>query len=47
MNIVTAFLYELLDEIIYVTQPDGFIEDPELVCRLIKALYELKQSPRV
>ena len=44
MNIVIAFLYELLDEIIYVIQLNGFIEDSELVCRLIKALYELKQS---
>ena len=47
MNIVIAFLYELLDEIIYVTQSNGFIEDSELICRLIKALYKLKQSSRV
>ena len=42
MNIVIAFLYELLDEIIYVIQSNEFIEDFELICRLIKTLYELK-----
>ena len=42
MNIIIIFLYELLDEIIYVTQLDEFIEDSELICRLIKAFYELK-----
>ena len=47
MDIVTVFLYELLDEVIYVTQPDEFIEDSDLICHLIKALYDLKQSPRV
>ena len=47
MNIVTAFLYELLDEDVYVTQLDDFIEDLELVCHLLKALYGLKQAPRV
>ena len=47
LDIVTAFLYGLLDEEIYVSQPDGFIEDPTLVCHLRKALYGLKQAPRV
>ena len=47
MDIVTAFLYGLVDELIYVTQPEGFIKDPDLVCQLIKALYDLKQAPRV
>ena len=47
MNIIIVFLYELLDEIIYVTQPNGFVKDSELICRFIKALYKLKQSSRV
>lgn len=47
MDIVTAFLYGLLDEDVYVSQPTGFIENPELVCHLLKALYGLKQAPRV
>ena len=42
MNIITVFFYELFDEIIYVTQSNEFIEDSELICHLIKALYELK-----
>ena len=42
MNIIIVFFYELFDEIIYVTQSNEFIEDFELICRLIKALYELK-----
>lgn len=47
LDIVTAFLYGLLDEEIYVKQPDGFIKDQSLVCLLIEALYGLKQAPRV
>ena len=47
MNIVIAFLYELLDEDVYVTQLDDFIEDLELVCHLLKTLYDLKQTSRV
>ena len=47
MDIVTAFLYDFLEELVYVTQPEGFIANPGLVCQLIKALYGLKQSPRV
>ena len=47
MNRIIVFLYELLDEIIYVTQSNEFIEDSELICRLIKALYELKQLFRM
>ena len=47
MNIIIVFFYELLDEIIYVIQLNEFIEDLELICRFIKALYELKQSFRM
>ncbi len=47
MDVVTAFLYGFLDEAIYVSQPDGFMTDPTLVCELRKALYGLRQSPRV
>ena len=47
MNIITVFLYKLFDEIIYVTQSNEFIKDSELICRLIKTLYELKQSFRM
>lgn len=48
MDVVAAFLYGFLDELIYVEQPHLFVTDnPHLVCRLIKALCRLKQSPQV
>ena len=45
-DIKTAFLYGHLDNDIYMSQPQGFIEGKNLVCRLKKSLYGLKQSPR-
>ena len=47
MDVVTAFLYGYLDELIYVEHPHLFITTPHLFCKLIKALYGLKQSPQV
>ena len=44
MNVVIAFLYEILKEIIYVSQSNDFIEDFILVCELRKAFYDFKQS---
>ena len=44
-----AFLNGVLDhntDRIYMTQPEGYISDPNLVCLLHKALYGLKQSAR-
>ena len=48
MDVNTAFLYSILDETIYVEQPEGFIVPgkEDFVCLLRKALYGLKQSPR-
>ena len=46
MDVVTAFLYGLLDEVVYVEQPHGFVQGI-FVCRLKRALYGLKQAPRV
>lgn len=43
-DIKTAFLYGTLDEEIYMDPPPGV--DTELVCKLNKSLYGLKQSPR-
>lgn len=48
MDITTAFLNGVLDEGIYMEQPQGYkVKGKEdLVCRLLKAHYGLKQSPR-
>ncbi|BFG24559.1 hypothetical protein CerSpe_108330 [Prunus speciosa] len=48
MDVKTAFLHGDLEEDIYMSQPQGFVEASKgnLVCRLKKSLYGLKQSPR-
>ena len=46
MDVKSAFLIRELEEEIYMDQPEGFIEG-DLVCKLKKSLYGLKQSPRV
>jgi hypothetical protein len=49
MDVKTAFLNGQLDEDIYMKQPEGFIDsrNPDHVCKLKRALYGLKQSPRM
>ncbi|CAI5717297.1 unnamed protein product [Hyaloperonospora brassicae] len=49
MDVKTAFLNVLLEEEIYMKQPEGFVDpkNPDLVCKLKRALYGLKQSPRM
>ena len=44
----TAFLHGNLEEEIFMEQPEGFKKPgtKNLVCRLKKSLYGLKQSPR-
>jgi hypothetical protein len=48
MDVVTAFLNGTFTEEIYMKQPDGFISpgNEDLVCKLNRSLYGLKQSPR-
>ncbi|KAE8718794.1 cytochrome P450 71A9-like [Hibiscus syriacus] len=48
LDVKTTFLYGDLEEEIYMRQPEGFIEagKKNLVCRLKKSLYSLKQAPR-
>nr|GEX50220.1 retrovirus-related Pol polyprotein from transposon TNT 1-94 [Tanacetum cinerariifolium] len=48
MDVKSAFLNEKISEEVYVEQPLGFesSEFPNLVCKLNKALYRLKQAPR-
>ncbi|GMF49394.1 unnamed protein product [Phytophthora fragariaefolia] len=49
MDVKTAFLNGLLEEEIYMAQPEGFkVPGKEhLACKLLKSLYGLKQAPRV
>nr|GEX26590.1 retrovirus-related Pol polyprotein from transposon TNT 1-94 [Tanacetum cinerariifolium] len=48
MDVKTTFLNDNLREEVYVSQPDGFVDqdNPNHVYKLKKALYGLKQSPR-
>lgn len=46
MNVKSAFLHGDLQEEIHMEQPQGFVQDPSLVCHLHKSLYGLKQAPR-
>ncbi len=48
LDVKTAFLYGNLEEEIYMDQPEGFVvpgRESE-VCKLMKSIYGLKQSPR-
>uniref|UniRef100_A0A2N9GF09 Integrase catalytic domain-containing protein n=1 Tax=Fagus sylvatica TaxID=28930 RepID=A0A2N9GF09_FAGSY len=48
LDVKTAFLHGNLEEEIFMVQPKGFKQPgtENLVCRLMKSLYGLKQSPR-
>eukprot|EP00798_Chlamydomonas_sp_ICE-L_P017614 gene17614-biopygen26580 len=46
LDIKTAFLNRVLEEELYMEQPQGFVVPGGWVCKLIKSLYGLKQSPR-
>ncbi len=47
IDVVTAFLYGFLDEVIYIEQPHLFTTKLNKVCKLIKAIYGLKQAANV
>jgi hypothetical protein len=49
MDVKTSFLHGDLEEEIYMKKPKGFVVKgkKELVCKLKKSLYGLKQSPRM
>ena len=48
VDVVTVFLNGEIDREIFMEVPAGFRDPnrPNLVCRLLKALYVLKQAPR-
>jgi Reverse transcriptase (RNA-dependent DNA polymerase) len=48
MDVKNAFLQGTLEEEVYMSLPPGYKNDTDdnLVCKLYKSIYELKQSPR-
>ena len=47
LDVKNAFLYGAMDADVYMKQPDGYTDGTYKVCKLIKSLYGLKQSPRM
>ena len=49
MNVKTAFLYRMIDQLAYVQISKGSetTANKRIVCKLLKALYGLKQAPRL
>jgi hypothetical protein len=46
MDVKNAFLHGDLSEEIFMEQPPSFVTNSNIVCRLQKSLYSLKQAPR-
>ncbi|CAI7757290.1 unnamed protein product [Closterium sp. NIES-54] len=45
LDMKNAFLQSKLDQVLYMYQPDYFDDGIDRVCKLLKSLYRLKQSP--
>ncbi|GJS98735.1 putative ribonuclease H-like domain-containing protein [Tanacetum coccineum] len=48
MDVKSAFLYGIIDEEVYMSQPPSFVDPkfPKKVYKVVKALYSLHQAPR-
>ena len=46
MDVKNSFIHSDLEEEIYVDQPQGYVNNYSLVCRLKESLYGLKQEVR-
>ncbi|CAH9139194.1 unnamed protein product [Cuscuta epithymum] len=48
MDVKTTFLHGDLNDEIYMVQPEGYVAEgnEDLVCKLVKSLYGLKQTPK-
>ena len=48
MDVSSAFLKGVVDEELYLTQPEGFVQtsSEQIFCKLNKAIYGLKQAPK-
>jgi hypothetical protein len=44
MDVKGAYLNGTLKEVVYMQQPDGYADEMDQVCRLVKTIYGLKQS---
>ena len=47
LDVKNAFLYGEMDAHVYMKQPEGYSDGTDRVCKLVKSLYGLKQSPRM
>lgn len=48
MNVKTAFLYRVIDQLLFVEIPKDYYNDlKNMVCKFDKALYGLKPSPQL
>ena len=47
MEVKSTFLNDILEEEVYIEQPKSFVDvnNKNMVCKLYKALYDLKQAP--